>query len=93
MKQVITQAAEQAGSSPKVAQLVATTTAGLGAAEVADLLKDWIGVAAMTAGLCLSGMIIIKTRYDLRVAVARREEEVLEREESGLPVRRLSDKV
>ena len=91
MKHALTQTIENVASNPKTAQTVATATAGLGAAEIADLIKDGLGIVAVVTGIVLSITLIIKNRYEYRVARERREEEIREREAQGLPTRRESD--
>ena len=91
MKHTVAHVAESAISNPVIVQTVAATTAGLGAAGVLDLIKSGLGIVAVAVGITLSIVMLVKNRYDYRVARARRQEEILEREAKGLPVRRSTD--
>ena len=91
MAREIMQAVETVLVHPKTAQIVTTATAGLGAAQALDYARGLVIFIATLVGLAASVMIFIKNRQDYRLAKARRLEEILDRQENGLPTRRHSD--
>ncbi len=64
MRDLITQHAASAASSPKVATIVASATAGSGVASLLDLINSGLGLVAVTAGIILTSILIRKHLFE-----------------------------
>lgn len=61
---------ESAASSPKVAAVVATGTAGIGAAATFEMLQSAIGFASLCVGFC-TGCVVLAIQVIKMVRVYR----------------------